>query len=276
METIPLPDQDILPMENIAEGVKGLRIIFTNVFGIRGSGTGWVLVDAGLPGSGGRIRSWAQEQFGREKPQAVLLTHGHFDHTGALEDLTAHWGEVPIFAHEREMPYLTGQTSYPPPDPGVGGGLMALMSPLYPRSPKNLGDRVRPFAEGERIPELSEWRWIETPGHTPGHTSFFREMDGTLLVGDAFCTTRAESFYQAAIDQQPQLSAPPAYYTPDWDQARESVRKLAALSPTVIAPGHGHAMQGSDIAAALQRFADNFDRLARPTHGKYAHGSPSA
>lgn len=273
METIPLPETDMLPMDHIADDVKGLRVIFTNVFGITAPNGDWALVDAALPGSGGRIRNWAEEHFGNAKPASIILTHGHFDHTGALDDLLEHWPGIPVYAHELEMPYLTGQTSYPPPDPGVGGGMMALMSPLYPRSPKNLGDRVKPISADGIVPGFSAWRWLHTPGHTRGHISLFRDSDRTLLVGDAFCTTNSASFFRAAIDQEPKLAGPPPYYTPDWDQARDSVRKLAALQPSVVAPGHGRPMQGPVVAAALENLAANFDQMARPEHGKQAHQS---
>ena len=77
------------------------------------------------------------------RPQAIILTHGHFDHTGAVEELLKNW-DVPVYAHPREMPYLTGQIKYPPPDPGVGGGLMSFISPLYPRGPVDISDHRAP------------------------------------------------------------------------------------------------------------------------------------
>jgi hypothetical protein len=57
-----------------------------------------------------------------------MLTHGHFDHTGAIEDLLKTW-DVPVYAHRLEMPHLTAQKRYPPPDPSAGGGLMAFLAP---------------------------------------------------------------------------------------------------------------------------------------------------
>src|SRR5919107_1012291 len=61
------------------------------------------------------------------RPAAVVLTHGHFDHVGSLEALLEAW-DVPIYAHPLERPYLTGVSPYPPPDPLVGGGMMAFAS----------------------------------------------------------------------------------------------------------------------------------------------------
>jgi glyoxylase-like metal-dependent hydrolase (beta-lactamase superfamily II) len=78
-----------------------------------------------MPGTASGILSAAQARFGESgRPSAIVLTHGHFDHVGPLETLAAEW-DVPVYAHPLEHPYLNGTTSYPPPDPTVGGGLMA-------------------------------------------------------------------------------------------------------------------------------------------------------
>ena len=90
---------------------------------------GWVLVDAGLPGYGDQIARAASRRYGDARPAAIVLTHGHFDHVGALRTLAERW-DVPIHAHPLELPYVTGRASYPPPDPTVGGGAMARLSPL--------------------------------------------------------------------------------------------------------------------------------------------------
>jgi glyoxylase-like metal-dependent hydrolase (beta-lactamase superfamily II) len=151
----------------------------------------------------------------------------------------------------------------------VGGGLMAAMSPLYPRGPVDLGDRVRSLAAEGSVPEMPGWRWIHTPGHTDGHVSFFRDSDRTLIVGDAFCTTKAESL-AAIATQRPELHGPPAYFTSDWDLARQSVERLSLLRPQCVAAGHGQPVVGPQVADALSELARNFDRVARPDRGKYA------
>jgi glyoxylase-like metal-dependent hydrolase (beta-lactamase superfamily II) len=145
---------------------------------------------------------------------------------------------------------------------------MSLLSRLYPRGPVDLTSQVRLLPADGTIPEFPEWRWIHTPGHTVGHISLFRESDRALIAGDAFVTTKQESFLAVAT-QRPELHGPPAYFTTDWDAARDSVERLAALRPAVVATGHGQPLAGSDVADALNILAGDFDRVARPEHGKY-------
>jgi glyoxylase-like metal-dependent hydrolase (beta-lactamase superfamily II) len=268
MDKIAVSDKDIVPLDQVATDVVGLRIAMVNVFAVLSS-AGWVLVDAGLPMSADRIRRWTAMHFGENaRPQSILLTHGHFDHVGGLKDLSHQW-DVPIYVHPLEMPYVTGKKEYPPPDPAAGGGLMAYMSPLYPRGPIDISSHANPLPEDRSLPDLPGWRWIHTPGHTEGHVSFFRDDDRMLIVGDAFCTTKAESVLAVAT-QRPELHGPPAYYTSDWDQAKRSVERLAELHPNTAAPGHGLPMTGGDLDQGLTSLAENFDAVARPKHGRYA------
>jgi glyoxylase-like metal-dependent hydrolase (beta-lactamase superfamily II) len=262
--------------EMVTPDLAYLRTAIVNLFlyGRPGAPSGsWVLIDAGMPGSAARIIRGAEEWIGPgSAPAAIILTHGHFDHVGALEGLLEQW-DVPVYAHRLELPYLTGRSSYPPPDPTVGGGAMAAMSRFYPRGPINLGGRVQALPEDGTAPGMPGWRWIPTPGHTPGHVSLFREADRTLIAGDAFVTTKQESA-MAVLSQRPELHGPPAYYTPDWESARRSVERLAALEPLRVATGHGPPLEGRAMLADLQELARNFERLAVPSQGRYV-GRPA-
>lgn len=74
-----------------------------------------------------------------------------------------------------EIPFLTGQQSYPEPDPTVEGGMVAKMSPLFPNEPIDLGNNVKALPTDGTVPHMPEFRWIHTPGHTPGHISLFEK-----------------------------------------------------------------------------------------------------
>jgi len=255
----------------IAPDLAYRRLAIVNVVFFGPSGAGdrqWVLIDAGVMGTTGLITGAAEERFGpNSRPAAIVMTHGHFDHVGALEELVERW-DVPVYAHPLEHPYLDGSASYPPPDPSVGGGLMSLLSPLYPRGPVNVSNRLRPLPPDGSVPDMPGWRWVHTPGHSPGHVSFWREADRTIIAGDAFITTRQESAYAVTV-QRPEMHGPPMYYTPDWQKARASVELLAGLEPELAVTGHGPAMRGAGMREALHELARDFDRVAVPPQGEY-------
>jgi glyoxylase-like metal-dependent hydrolase (beta-lactamase superfamily II) len=255
----------------VAPGVWGRKDLFVNFYMIQDRTTGaWALVDAGLKWSASKIRSMASSLFGDNiRPQAIILTHGHFDHIGALQTLVDEWN-VPVWAHSLELPYLTGLSSYPPPDPTAGGGLMTTMSWLYPTSPVNVSDYVRTLPSDNSIPGFPEWKYIHTPGHTPGHISLFRESDRLLIAGDAFVTTKAESAI-FALSGMKHLSGPPKYFTCNWGAAELSVIKLAALDPDIAATGHGVVMRGEELRGALKGLSSHFKTLAVPEEGRYVN-----
>ncbi len=241
---------------------KRLAIVNVVFFGRpRAGDRQWVLIDAGIRGTAGLIRRAAERRFG-SRPAAIILTHGHFDHVGGLRDLAERW-DVPIYAHALETPFLNGHSSYPPPNPNVGGGLMARISPLFPRGPINLHSRLKLLPANHTVPGMPGWIWIHTPGHSPGHVSLWRDSDRTLIAGDAFITTNQESAYAVAL-QRPEMHGPPMYYTEDWVQARTSVERLAELYPELVITGHGAAMHGEEMYEALHTLARTFDMVAVP------------
>ena len=80
-----------------------------------------------------------------------------------------------------ELPFLTGQQSYPEPDPTVEGGMVAKMSPLFPNEPIDLGNNVKRYLPMEVFPICQS-----LDGFTPGHTwAYFiiPRKDRTLIVG---------------------------------------------------------------------------------------------
>ncbi|MRG85661.1 MBL fold metallo-hydrolase [Salinibacillus xinjiangensis] len=231
----------------------------------------WTLVDAGMPGSSDDIIQEVEKRFGSDRaPKSIVLTHGHFDHVGAIIELVEHW-DVPVYAHELELPYLTGQKSYPDPDLTVEGGMVAKMSPYFPNEPVNLGNHVQSLPDDGTVPGMEGWKWVHTPGHTPGHVSFYREEDGSLLVGDAFITVKQDSLFKVMV-QETEVNGPPRYLTTDWQGAWDSVKKLAALKPNLALTGHGHPMKGADLMEGLEHLVDQFDTIAIPDYGRYVDG----
>lgn len=254
---------------SVAPRVWGMKDIFVNVYMIQSNDEkNWALIDTGLKTSHGKIKKMAATLFGEEsRPKCIILTHGHFDHTGSVAKLASEWN-VPVYAHYLELPYLTGKSHYPPADPTVGGGLMAKLSFVYPDKPINLQGRVYALPEDGSVPGFKEWRYIHTPGHAPGHISLFRDEDKVLIAGDAFVTTNQQSAI-AVMTQAKKLMGPPTYFTYDWDAAADSVKSLMLLSPEAVATGHGRPMYGKEMRNMLHNLFERFEKDAIPSKGRY-------
>ncbi|MDA1477178.1 MBL fold metallo-hydrolase [Bacillus sp. CLL-3-40] len=250
MMKMPLTSVKSGVMEEYANGVYGLTVQIVNVYFIfNRDSREVVLIDAGMPKSASFILDEAERQFGDFKLKAIVLTHGHFDHVGALKELLD-TSSVPVFAHPKELPYLTGKADYPPAKPQIKDGLVAKLSPLFPRHSIDISANVKPLPEDGSVPFLNGWEWLETPGHTVGHISLFRQSDRTLIAGDAVTTVEQESLFEVAIQKQ-ELNGPPAYFTMDFMEAADSIRKLAELQPASLLTGHGVPMKGTDYSQEL-------------------------
>lgn len=263
----PLTSVESGSAHDVAPEFFGYTVQIVNV-ALVGTPRRWLLVDTGLPGTDKAIRKAAEDRFGSDaRPECILLTHGHFDHAGAAVELAEYW-DVPVYAHDLEMPYVTGRTAYRYPDDKVDGGLLAKLGGYFPTEPVDLGPRARRLPTDGSVPGFADWQWLHTPGHTAGHVSLFREADRALIAGDAFVTVRQDALYKV-LTQHCEITGPPRYFTDDWGAARDSVRKLAALRPDAVLTGHGRAVRGDLLEKGLQRLAEDFDRIAMPEHGRY-------
>jgi glyoxylase-like metal-dependent hydrolase (beta-lactamase superfamily II) len=269
-------DNHIIPMTSIKAG-SGTEVCsdvfyytdqIVNVVMVGPPDGKWVLIDAGMPGSGSNIIEAAEKRFGvGTVPECIVLTHGHFDHVGGITKLLEHW-KVPVYAHYLELPYLNGSTPYPEPDRTVEGGLLAKIADIYPYEPVNIAEALHTLPQDAHLPGFPEWEWIPTPGHSPGHVSFFRQLDKVLISGDAVITVRQDSLYKV-VTQAKELNGPPRYFTNDWDLAKTSVKTLSDLEPEFIVPGHGQYLSGAQLRSDLVQLANDFDKRAKPKFGKY-------
>jgi len=269
-------DNKVIPMTSVNSG-KTRQIApdvhyytnqIVNLVFIGSPGGEWVLVDAGMPKSGREIIDAAEELYGVGKaPQAIILTHGHFDHVGSIVDLILEWN-VPVYAHPMEFPFLNGSQAYPEPDTSVEGGMLAKISKYYPNEPVDIHEALQALPPDGSIPFLPGWQWVHVPGHSPGQIALFRESDRLLISADAIVTVKQDSMYRVLI-QKEEVCGPPVYLTTDWDTAYESVQRLVALNPQKLIPGHGTAMEGEELREGLQRLVKEWNDVAVPDHGKW-------
>lgn len=183
-----------------------------------------VLIDAGRKWDRGRIFA---ELEGVEIAE-LALTHVHPDHQGCAK-WVCEAREVPLACHADDVDAMEGRAP-------VGSGT-AFVPRLYDRiwtGPPHKVDRV--LAEGD---EVAGFRVVHAPGHARGEVIFFRDSDRVAICGDV---VRNLSY----LTYLPGVRRPPDEMTYDPALNRRSIRKLAALEPSLILPGHGPAITDMD------------------------------
>ncbi len=193
-----------------------------------------VLIDAGTDRAHRRILP----QLEGRKVSAHALTHAHLDHYGSSHAVCEAL-EIPLWCSERDAPVVEG--ARPATGEGRGSGLVARL-PLPPAHTVE-----RKLEEGD---DVAGFTVMETPGHSPGHLSFWRDSDRTLICGDVF-------FNLNPLTGRPGLREPPRVVTPDVALNRESARRVARLQPALTLFGHGPPLRDTE---KLVRFAQSLPR----------------
>lgn len=228
--------------EKVAEGVwvlrGGLPGREMNVYLIQ-EADGITIFDGGIRAMTAAVAA-AGTRMGAIK--RLVLGHAHPDHRGVASGLG-----VPVHCHPAERADAEG-------DGGVHyfdlSKLNRLSRAAYPRLLRRWDGGPVPIAgtvqEGD---EVAGFRVVHLPGHAPGLIGLWRESDRVALVSDAFYLLDPETALRGA----PRVAHPA--FNLDTEQARASIRKLAALAPAVACPGHVGPLTG-DVRAQLERAAD--------------------
>ncbi len=227
--------------EEIAEGVwvlrGGIPTKEFNVF-LLADDDGVTVFDAAISAMAPGIVTAAIRLGGIRR---VVLGHAHPDHRGAAPGLGA-----PVLCHPADRADAEG-------DGGVHyfdyGKLNPLSRVAYPRllrmwdgGPVDIAGTVE---EGD---EVAGFRVVHIPGHSPGLIALWRESDRLALVSDGFYTLDPQTSRRGG----PRV--PLAAFNLDTEQARASLRKLAALEPAAAWPGHAEPVTG-DVRAQLEHAA---------------------
>jgi glyoxylase-like metal-dependent hydrolase (beta-lactamase superfamily II)/ketosteroid isomerase-like protein len=174
----------------------------------------------------------------------LVLGHGHTDHRGVAPALG-----VPVLCHPDEVQDAEGSGGFRYWPEGLTGlpTPMRQIHKLLHRFAWDAGP-VKIAATLEEGEEVAGFRVVHLPGHAPGLIALWRESDRLALSSDCFYTLD-----MWGRDCAPQL--PERIYNFDTEQARASIRKLAALEPAAAWPGHAKAVTG-DVRGQLERAAD--------------------
>ncbi len=227
-------------IERVAEGV--IRVPLAPLSSLNCYLLDDVLVDAGVRWSAGRILGALE----RRQVRAHALTHAHPDHQGSSHKICGRLN-IPLWCGTGDRAVAESgelQLLYPDPE-----GRMGRVQTRLAGGPGHPVDRT--LEEGER---LGDFTVLHTPGHTPGHLSFWRPTDRLLVIGDAALAMNPFTLRR-------RLREPPAMFTPDPERNRASLRKLAVLGPETICFGHGPVLRDG---AVFQQFVE---ALAPATDG---------
>lgn len=213
----------MLPVRELAQDVwqlSGFPPNNVNVYVL-----GDVLIDSGLALDRRRIL----RQVSDRQLAAHALTHAHIDHYGSSHAVCERLG-IPLWCGARDVEAVES------------GKMVSSSGRMVPAA------RAHPVAralkEGD---EVAGFAVLDTPGHSPGHVSYWRESDRVLVCGDVMWGYNPFIFAGA-------IREPFTFVSPDHRLNRESARRLAALEPSLVCFGHGPPLRdGARFAAAVER-----------------------
>jgi hydroxyacylglutathione hydrolase len=214
-------------VKELADGVHQLRGFPPNAINVYLVGD--TLIDAGT--------RQAQKRILRELADVKLalhaLTHAHPDHQGSSHAVCERFS-IPLWCGKEDVGAVedpsTIRSSKAP------GALMWAQRRWW-TGPAN--EVSKALVEGD---EVAGFTVLETPGHSVGHISFWRESDRTLIVGDVLTNVNMLTGLTG-------LHQPPPMFTPDPSRNRASARRLAALRPALACFGHGPPLRDPGMLA---------------------------
>ena len=237
-------------LEEVAEGVYRLRGDLRgsmNIYFVRGPDGRVTQFDAGTRAMLGANRRAAIELGGVDR---IVLGHAHADHRGTAPKLGP-----PVYCHPDEVEDAASPGAF---DSYMDLSLLEVapvrwlyrvLLPLWDGGPVEVEGTVE---EGE---DVAGFEVIHFPGHARGLIGLWRESDRVALVSDTIYVVDS-----ARLKPLPEGTASVPHPAWAWNhqKAKESVRKLAALSPSVVLTGHAEPLVGEDLTGVLLEAAEKF------------------
>jgi hydroxyacylglutathione hydrolase len=238
-----------MALEKVADGVWLLRGDFKGAMNIYflEDGDGVVQFDAGTKGMRKKAKAAAERLGGLKR---VVLGHAHADHRG-----TAPYMEAPVFCHPDEV--ADAESDEPIASYFDLSQLpVAPVRWIYPTLLRRWdGGAVKiagTVAEGD---EVAGFRVIHFPGHAPGLIGLWRESDRLAIVSDVVYMVDSGRLKPLP---EGEASVPHPAWAWDHQKAKESVRRLAALDPKIVAAGHEQPLRGESLRGTLERAAEKY------------------
>lgn len=228
-----------MSVREVLDGVYQVGGGYVNAFVVDGD-EGVVLIDTLLPGRDGLIAN-GLSGIGRtlEDVTAILLTHSHADHSGGAAALKAQ-ANAELYASAADTPAIEGEVKPPSPPTPLFIRPVSLLMSLMPGPPAAEVDHYVSEIDGSPLP--GDLGAIDTPGHTPGHTSYFLDRaGGALFVGDAA---------RAARDGR----VTRGYFNRPMSSIDDSLRHLAEFDFETALFGHSNPIE-TGASTAFREFA---------------------
>lgn len=210
---------------------------------------GVVLIDAGMDSDGRDVLALLDAMNeDLNDIAAIFLTHWHNDHAAGAQHIQKKSG-CAVYFHGNEQPWLSRSTAHTGwrqtlsrhiPEWGLGILLIGLLGNAVPNA-------VQATAFVEEGNTLLGFEVIETPGHTPGHLSFYYPEAKALFAGDALAVIGTE------------VRAMAKWVTPDHDRAKTAMLKCLEKEILLLCPGHRHPLT-HDVPAACTRFQESLKK----------------
>jgi glyoxylase-like metal-dependent hydrolase (beta-lactamase superfamily II) len=215
-------------MKALPDDIRKFDGVGTSHVYLLASDDGFTLIDTGIFYNRviARIK---QAGYAVTDLKTIVLTHAHFDHIGCAARLSRDSG-AKIAAYQDEAPYITREKGLPTPSP-LKFLIFRLFNRVIPRildlkHDRDINKVDQLLKEGDIVDALDGLQVLHVPGHTPGSIALYHPARQILFCGDA-------------LTNKKKVRCSVWHASTDWDQAKDSARKLASYPIEIACFGHG-------------------------------------
>lgn len=231
-------------MKQVIDGVFVFTRTFINAYIVEHS-DGLLWIDTGTTPAyiNGAIKELKALGYSLEDVRQILITHAHPDHNGGLAYLQT-MTNAPTYAHHFESLVIRGEIRTPFASPESLNAFWRFVRNRLASTPPTAPARADYILkEGDAMPD--GWQVLELPGHSPGQIGLWHSDKRALIAGDVM------------MRMPWGLVLPLRPVTPDMDEAKRSVKRVAELNVNTLCLGHGTPIR-TGAAPIIEAFAGKF------------------